>query len=112
MGDGFALLLPGSLASFIPVLLNRTAKCISTFVPLVFSGQRKLELETLVLALQSQGLRLQESLPKGGGPAVRCSGGQGAGDGERTHALIGSPCLDAVSECYTLWEVCSHNKFN
>lgn len=40
--DCFALILPRSRASIIPVLLNRNAKPRSTCVPLAVSGQRKL----------------------------------------------------------------------
>ena len=37
-GNSFSLIMPGSLASFVLVLLNRTAKHRSTFIPLVFCG--------------------------------------------------------------------------
>ena len=37
-GNGFSLIMLGTLASFVLVLLNRTAKRRSTFIPLVFCG--------------------------------------------------------------------------
>lgn len=58
-------------------------------------------METLVLALQSQGLRLQESLPEGSGPAMRCTRPvRGV-----SHAFMDSPCLEALSGCCALWEI-------